>query len=61
MPVYMPGSTQAIRRFFLEDYYSIGIKNILKVMTKFTLSFTLNSNGQLASPKFTPIYSSITI
>ena len=61
VPVYMPGSTQAIRRFFLEDYYSITLTNTLKVLTKFTLSFTLDTEGKLTLPKFTPTYTSLSI
>jgi hypothetical protein len=54
VPVYMPGATQAIRRFFLEDTYSYA--NKINVLSSFVLSFTMDSSGKIVNPKFTPTY-----
>ena len=58
VPVYMPGATQPIKRFFLEDDYTE--VNKLTVMTGFTLSFTLNDGGSLTEPRFEPTYTQLT-
>ena len=56
VPVYMSGSSQPIKRFFLEDTYSAA--NRLKVATSLNLEFTF-SGGQLISPKITPTYTTL--
>lgn len=55
--VYMPGSFQAIKRFFTEDIYTDAAK--ITLLTGFTISFNFNSNKKLDSPKLHPTYESI--
>lgn len=55
----MPGATQPIKRFFLEDAYTYSDK--LNVLSEFTLSFTLNDAGALAEPRFEPIYTLLSV
>jgi len=57
VPVYLSGSTQGTRRFFLEDTYSYPSK--INVLTSLTLEFTF-SNGKLISPALTPSYTLLT-
>lgn len=56
--VTMPGSTQAIKRFFIEDTFTSN--NQINLMTSFALSFTF-SNGKLTTPTLTPSYSTVSI
>jgi hypothetical protein len=56
--VFMPLSTQGIKRFFLEDTYSSNTQ--IRILNGFTLSFTF-SNGQLNSPKLYPTYTLLSI
>ena len=56
VPVYMAGSSQPIRRFFLED--TVSSTTTINVLTALTLSFTF-SGGQLVSPSLVPTYSSL--
>ncbi len=58
VPVYMSGSSQPIRRFFLQDKYTYS--NKINVLSSFTLSFTFK-NGQLINPSFTPSYTLLSI
>jgi hypothetical protein len=57
VPVSMPGATQTIKRFFLEDSYTSTTS--INVLSSFTLSFTLDSSGKLTLPEFTPTYTSL--
>ena len=58
VPVYMPGATQAIKRFFTEDAYTYTDR--ITVMTGCTLTFTLNDGGSLADPRLEPTYTQLT-
>ena len=55
--VYMPGSFQAIKRFFTEDIYTDPTK--ITLLTGFTISFNFNSDKKLDTPKMHPIYDTI--
>lgn len=57
--VSMPGSSQTIKRFFIEDATTNAGK--ITLMTGFTLSFNYNSNGKLDSPTLAPLYTTISI
>lgn len=56
--VTMPGSSQTIKRFFIEDTFTSSSQ--INLMTAFVLSFTF-SNGQLINPTLSPTYSIIDI
>jgi hypothetical protein len=56
--VTMGGSSQAIKRFFIEDTFTSNSQ--ITLMTGFTLSFTF-ANGKLTTPTLTPSYSVIAI
>jgi hypothetical protein len=56
--VNMPGSSQTIKRFFIEDTFSSSSQ--ITLMTGFALSFTF-SEGQLVTPTLAPTYSTIAI
>lgn len=56
--VSMPGSSQPIKRFFMEDTFTSN--NQINLMTGFTLSFTF-ANAKLTNPLLSPSYSMISI
>lgn len=56
--VNMPGSSQTIKRFFIEDTFTSNSQ--ITLMTGFTLSFAF-AEGKLLSPTLNPSYSTITI
>jgi hypothetical protein len=53
--VFMPASSQPIKRFFLEDTVTSTTK--INVLTSLSLTFDLDSNGKLINPFLYPIYS----
>jgi hypothetical protein len=57
VPVNMPGSSQSIKRFYLEDSYTSSTS--ISVLSGFTLSFTLDNNGFLTLPQFNPTYTTL--
>jgi Meckelin (Transmembrane protein 67) len=57
--VLMPGSSQTIKRFFIEDTTSS--TNSINLMTGFTLSFNYNSKSKLDTPTLAPIYTIVSI
>lgn len=58
--VQMPGTSQTIKRFFIEDTFTNPDKTI-NLMTGFTLSFNYNSANKLETPLLVPSYTSISI
>ncbi len=57
--VTMPGSSQPIKRFFIEDTTSTAGK--ITLMSGFTLNFNYNSNNKLDTPTLTPTYTTVSI
>jgi hypothetical protein len=58
--VLMPGSSQTIKRFFIEDTFTNpGVS--INLMTGFTLNFNYNSAGKLDTPVLSPVYTSVSI
>lgn len=57
VPVYLSGSSQGTKRFFLEDAYTFTSK--VNVLTSLVLEFTF-SGGKLISPALTPSYTLLT-